>query len=108
MFRKIKATEAPKRKRNQPSRFETTPEWLQMKAALDKGLKPNEALEVVLTDADKAKYKLKHRRTVTRFIKKYVRSKGLPYSIKSFNRDMGDYFLVMYDVPVQKKKAVIA
>lgn len=108
MFRKLKASEVPRRKRNQPSRFESTTEWIQMKAAIDEGLKRAEAVEVILTDADKARYKLKHRRTVTRFIKKYVRSKKLAYSVKSFTRDMGDYFLVINDVPVTKKKSATA
>ncbi len=72
-----------------------------MKAALDAGLKPQEALEVVLTPADKKKYGLEHRRTVTRFIQKYVKALGQPYTVKSFERDMGTYFLVMYDLPVQ-------
>ncbi len=103
MFRKIKISERPRRKREQPSRFESTKEWKQLKAAIDVGLKPQEALEVVLTPKDQAKYKLKHRRTVARFIQNYLRSKKLPYSVNSFTRDMGNYFLVMYDVPVTRK-----
>ena len=104
MFRKLKATEAPRRKRNAVSRFEKTPDWQQMKTALDKGLKINEALEVVLTDEDKKKYHLQHRRTVTRFIKGYVKSHKMPYTVKSFRRELGDYFLVMY-VPVVRQTA---
>ena len=98
MFRKVKVSEVPKRRRIQPSRFESTPEWLQMKAALDKGLKPKEALEVVLTTEDKDKYDLHHRRTVARFIKGYLQAHDMPYSVKSFERDAGTYFLVMHDV----------
>jgi len=100
MFRKIKASEAPKRRRKVVSRFESTQEWQLMKDALDKGLKLGEALEVVLTPADKKKHNLEHRRTVARFIQKYVRSLGMPYKVKSFDRDLGTYFLVVYDMPV--------
>jgi hypothetical protein len=100
MFRKIKASEVPRRRRKAVSRFELTQEWKLMKAALDKGLKPQEALEVVLTPDDKKKYNLEHRRTVTRFIQKYVRSLNLPYSVKSFERESGTFFLVMYADPI--------
>lgn len=101
MFRKIKTDELPKRRRKVASLFEATPEWRLMKEALDAGLKPQEALEVVLTPADKKKYGLEHRRTVTRFIQKYVRSLKMPYTVKSFERESGTYFLVMHDKPVQ-------
>jgi hypothetical protein len=67
-----------------------------MKAYLDKGLKPNEALEIVLTEEDKAKLRISNRRTVARFIQKYLVEHKLPYTMKSFRRDVGDYFLVMY------------
>jgi hypothetical protein len=95
-YKKIKATDAPKRRRLAVSRFEKTEEWQLMKRDLDKGLKPNEALELVLTEDDKKKYSLTHRRTVTRFIQKYLRSHNIPYTFKSFRRDSGDYFLVMH------------
>lgn len=102
MFRKIKASEAPKRRRKVASLFEATTEWRLMKEALDAGLKPQEALEVVLTPADKKKYGLEHRRTVTRFIQKYVRSLGQSYTVKSFEREMGSFFLVIHEGrPVQ-------
>jgi hypothetical protein len=95
-YKKIKAADAPKRRRLSVSRFEKTEDWQLMKADLDKGLKPNEALEIILTDEDKKRYRLEHRRTVTRFIKKYLQTHKLPYTLKSFGRDSGDYFLVMY------------
>lgn len=104
MFRKIKATEAPRRKRASVSRFEVTAEWKQMRAALDKGLTPNEALEVILTPEDKKKYDIKNRRTVTRFIKKYLRAHGLKYALHSFNRELGDYFIVSNPVVLVKSK----
>lgn len=100
MFRKITVSDAPKRSRKVVSRFERTEEWKLMKAALDKGLKPQEALEVVLTDEDKDRYDLHHRRTVARFIKGYLRDHQLPYKVKSFERETGTYFLVLYDRPV--------
>lgn len=71
-----------------------------MRADIDAGLQPDKVLQVVLTEADKKKYNLKHRRTVARFIKKYLQSKNLPYRVKSFHRDdEGDFFIVQCGVP---------
>lgn len=71
-----------------------------MRADIEAGLKPDEALQVHLTEANKKKYNLNHRRTVTRFIKKYLESKGLPYRVRSFHRDdEKDFFLVQCGVP---------
>lgn len=76
-----------------------------MKNCLEKGLKPSEALEIVLTNEDKAKYRIQNRRTVARFITKYIRERELPYTVKSFHRDAGDYFLVMCPPVPGKKRA---
>ena len=103
MFRKISASDVPKRPRKSTSRFERTDEWKLMRAALDKGLKPNEALEIVLTPGDKAKYRISNRRTVARFIQKYLSSHKLPYELRSFTRDSGDFFLVLYNVVVRSR-----
>lgn len=94
-YQKIKVADAPKRRRLVVSRFEKTQEWRLMKRDLDKGLKPGEALEIILTDDDRKKYGLQHRRTVARFLRKYIRSHNMPYKLTSFSRETGDYFLVM-------------
>jgi hypothetical protein len=68
-----------------------------MRADIDKGLKANEALQVVLTEEDKARYRIKNRRSVARFVKKYVESRNLPYLVKSFHRDgVGDFVIVQH------------
>jgi len=68
-----------------------------MRADLEKGLKVDEALQVVLTQEDKERYKIKNRRTVARFVKKYVESKKLPYIVKSFHREgVGDFLIVQH------------
>ena len=54
-YKKILVSEIPKRPRKAVSRFEKTKEWKMMKADLDKGLKPQEALQVMLTDELKKK-----------------------------------------------------
>jgi hypothetical protein len=65
-----------------------------MRADLENGLMADEALQVVLTEKDKERYKIKNRRTVARFVRKYIESKKLPYVVKSFHRDdMGASFL---------------
>lgn len=68
-----------------------------MRADIDKGLKPNEALQVVLTAEEKQKYKIKNRRNVARFVKKYIDAKNLPYLVRSFHREgVGDFVIVQY------------
>jgi hypothetical protein len=94
MYKKIKEADIPKRERKSESRFEKTPEWLAMKADIDRGLKPKDALRVTLTDADKLKYRITNRRTVARFVKKYITEQGLPYDVKSFRRDDMDFVVV--------------
>jgi hypothetical protein len=94
VFKKLKKSEVPKRKRRSVARIEATKEWALMKAELDKGLKPDEAVEIILNTDDKKKYKMKSRRAAARFIKKYIEEKKLPYKVKSFNRDGSDFFIV--------------
>jgi hypothetical protein len=61
------------------------------------GLKANEALQLVMTDEDKRRHNIKNRRTVARFIAKYLRDKKLPFMLKSFHRDdMGDLFIIRH------------
>lgn len=93
-YKKIRASEIPKRPRNAVSRLEKTEEWKLMKADLDKGLKPNEAMQLILTDEDKQKYGIKNRRSVARFLQKYLADHKLPYTLKSFHRDSNDFFLI--------------
>ncbi len=75
-------------------RFERTKEWTLMRADLERGLKPNEALQIILTDEDKAKYRIKSRRTVGRFVQKFLAAHKMPYRVKTFRREEGDYVLV--------------
>ena len=66
-----------------------------MRADIEEGLKADEALQVVLTDEEKRKYKITNRLTVARFVRKYLEQRHLPYIVKSFHRDdMGDIFIV--------------
>jgi hypothetical protein len=101
-YKKIKLSEAPKRPRKGVSRFEATEEWRLMKADIDKGLKPGEALQVVFTDRDKEKYDIKSRRTIARFVKKYLASHDFPYTVKSFERRETGDFVILLTVPPQK------
>jgi hypothetical protein len=95
-YKKINATDAPKRSRISSSRFERTPDWRAMQADLEKGLKPNEVLQIMLTEEDKKRYGIKNRRTVARFLKKYLEVKKLPYAVKSFSNLGRDFVLVQY------------
>lgn len=94
MYRKIKTEKTPRRQRRSVAKFETTEEWALMKADLEKGIGRNEALQVLLTDNDKKKYGIRTRLSVARFIKKQLAAKRLPYIVRSFRRDEGDYIIV--------------
>lgn len=104
-YSKVHAKDAPRRKRLSFSRFEMTEEWRLMRGDIDKGLKPQEALQVSLTDEDKKKYKITNRRTVARFVKKYLASRKLPYTVKSFHRDDRDFIIVFHAPPSMRPKS---
>jgi hypothetical protein len=93
-YKKIRASDIPKRPRKAVSRLEKTEEWQLMKADLEKGLKANEAMQLILTEEDKKKYGIKNRRSIVRFLQKYLTEHNLPYSLKSFQRDFGDFFVI--------------
>jgi len=98
-YSKINVAKAPKRKRKAVSRFEATPEWRLMKADMDKGLKPTEALQVIFGEADKERYNIRNRRSIARFIQKYIRTQDLPYKVTSFERRETGDFIVLVKCP---------
>jgi len=65
-----------------------------MQADLERGLKADDALQVVLTDEDKKRYGIKSRLTVVRFLKRYLAAHKLRYHVKSFRGDLGDFIVV--------------
>jgi hypothetical protein len=66
-----------------------------LKADMDKrDLTPNEFLELALTDDDKEKYGITNRRTIARFLQKYIKDNKLKYTVKSFRREDKDFFIV--------------
>jgi hypothetical protein len=65
-----------------------------MKADLDKGVKLNEALGITLTEADRAKYRIQNRRTIARFLQKYLKGRKLPYTLNSFRQNGEDFFII--------------
>ena len=103
-YSKIKVVDAPKRPRKSVSRFEATDDWHRMKADMDKGLKPGEALQVVFSEQDKEEYNITSRRTIARFIKKYISTRDLPYAVKSFERrEAGDFYILVEHVPARRR-----
>jgi hypothetical protein len=95
-YKKISRSDAPKRNRKAMSGFEKTPEWQMMKADIDKGLKPNDALQVVFSERDKEKYNIRTRRSIARAIQKYLRTQDRPYTVKSFERrETGDFVILV-------------
>ena len=106
-YQKLTAAEIPKGTRQSFARFEKTEEWRLMRADLDKGLKPHEALQAVLSPADKKKYGIKDRRNIVRFIKRYIKNENLPYMVKSFQRQgVGDFIIVQHSARGSGKNRV--
>ena len=94
MYKKIDTSQVPKRERKSESLFEKTREWSKMKSDMDKGLKPKEALRVTLSEEEKVEYGITNRRTIARFLQKYIAEKGFDYTVKSFQRDGLDFIVV--------------
>jgi hypothetical protein len=97
-FIKTTLAKAAKLTRVRIPRFEKTDEWRQMRAALEKGLKPSEALSVYFAEADMLKYRITNRRTVARYVKKYLAAHKLPYKIKSFQSRAGGFHVQVWAV----------
>jgi hypothetical protein len=96
MYKRIIAERTPRRRRRAVARFAKTKEWTLMKADLEKGIPKNQALQVLLTEQDKEKYGIRSRISVARFVKKYLAVHKLPYRVRSFRRDEGDYVIVQH------------
>jgi hypothetical protein len=91
-FIKTTVDKAQKPTRVRIPRFERTKEWTQLRDALEKGLKPDEVLAVTLTEADMRKYRITNRRTVSRYVQKYVAAHKLPYKVQGFQA-IGGFFV---------------
>jgi hypothetical protein len=91
---KTTLAKAEKRKRVRVPRFAKTEEWKAMKSDLDGGMKPGEVGMAVFDKKSQAKYRITNRRTIARYISKYVAENKLPYKIKSFaSRDTGTFYV---------------
>jgi hypothetical protein len=96
MYKKVKSSAIPKRRRLASSRFAKTKEWRLMRADLERGLKADDALQVILTDKDKKRYGIKNRLMVVRFLKRYLAAHRLRYHVKSFRGELGDFIVVQH------------
>jgi hypothetical protein len=94
MYSKVKRATAAKPKRMKQSRFEQTNEWRLLKRDLEKGLKPDEVLQLALTGDYLKASQIKNRVTVVRFIKRYLATHNYPYHVMSFRRDNVEYVQV--------------
>jgi hypothetical protein len=105
-YTKTTVAKVAKRKLVRVPRFEKTPEWGYMKADIDKGLKPGEALQVVFGPEDQKKYHIRNRRSIARFIKKYLVTLNLPYIVTSFERrETGHFIILVKCAPVLRRRA---
>jgi hypothetical protein len=104
MLKKMRVSELPKRSRKAESNFESLPEWPKLKAALDAGLGVGEAWDFTVSPEQAKEYGLEHRRTGMRFVKKYVRSLGQKYTVKSITRADGNHYQIANEAVVTKRK----
>ncbi len=88
-FTRTTIAKAPKLTRRRIPRFEKTKEWGMLRDALEQGLKPTEAVDVFFSEAEMRKYRITNRRTVARYVAKYIAANKLPYTIKSFGETTG-------------------
>lgn len=96
MYAKVKVSQLPSRQLKRESRFEGTQEWRQMKADIDKGLKPREALQIGFTKADMAAFGIANRRAIQRFIQGYLREHNHPYVVSCVHRGDHDFIIVQH------------
>lgn len=102
---RVKESKFTKRKRlNDVPRFGRTNAWKQLKAEIDKGISPHTGIQMTLTEEDKQEYRIKNRRTITRFIEKYVKSKGLSYTVRGIRGLSGDVIRIA-NTPVERQIA---
>ncbi len=102
-FQKLKASEAPRRKRRSSSRMDVLPQWKLMREQLEKQkMTPNEVWQLTVTAEDKQKYRVQSRRTMVRVVANYIAEQNLPYRVVSFTRDGYDFVQVRYP-PVGRK-----
>ena len=94
MIQEGRISQVPKRGRKAESGFERTEDWRVMKSRIDKGLKPGAAVWATLTEDDKEQMGIMNRRTIARFVQKYLASVGKEYTVKAFHRDDMDFIVV--------------
>jgi hypothetical protein len=104
MYTKTKA-DIPKRTRKAPALFEKTTEWKLMKADMDKGLKPGEKLNVVMSEYDLKACGITQPRTVARFITRYIKDNKLGYEVNRSHKDGQESVWVIQPGKARGKKA---
>lgn len=96
-FEKLKASEAPRRKRRSSSRMDAVPQWKLMVEHMGKHkLVPNEVWQITVTPEDKQKYGIKSRRTSVRAVAGYIAEHKLPYRVSSFTSGGDDVIQVRH------------
>lgn len=100
----LRKQDLPKRKRNSIPRFSKTDLWLDLKADIDEGLKPQQGVWGILTPEEMTKYHIKDLRACKRFVQAYLEEKGLPYQVERKNTHEGVVIGVKYE-PVMKQRA---
>lgn len=95
-FIKTTIEAVPKRERKSESRFERTVAWTELKKAIDAGMTPGTVFQLLLTPKDMEEYGITNRRTIARFVQKYLSSLNLSYPVKvvSFTRSENVFIVV--------------
>jgi hypothetical protein len=96
LIKKVK-TASLKRSRRKPSKFETTEHWEQLKGTMHRGsIKPGETEMIAWTIADKKKYRITDRRTIARFLQRYIDKHKLPYRSGILTEEGVEYVTVAH------------
>lgn len=77
----VNLEQVPKRKRLVIPRIMKTIDWKIALSKMAEGLKPQQAILIVLSPEEMAEYKIKNIRAAARPIKKHVKTYGLPYTV---------------------------
>jgi hypothetical protein len=96
VYAKVKVTDLPARTLKRESRFEGTEEWKQMRADIERGLKPKDALQIGFTKADMAAIGLSNRRAIQRFIQGYLAEHNHPYVVSCVRNGDTDFIIVQH------------
>lgn len=90
----LQEVDIPKRKLTRIPRIFQTVDWKIALTKMAEGLKPGEAIMIVLSPEEMKQYGIKSIRTASRPIKQHVKIHGLPYKVTAKNTAEGGVIVI--------------